>query len=153
MASESRGGIGRGSRSSLDPRRDEKPCATCGSVNHGSGAHAKLEELYRSSPAGSIAREPFRGPTGALSPSMADTVRPDHLQILRSDVFGIGGRSVVPACLRLWKPDVWGGLTCMLSWDEAGALTVARICGVIGSDGVVVLGSKPSDRLLGRRGT
>lgn len=123
--------IGRARSSGRALAWDGEPCAKCGSPRHGTSGHSKLERLYQDWPAGWIYNG---GQTGAPSPSMADMVRPDQVHIVRSAVSTTGGIYAETAISRVWRRDVWGGCTFMLSYPD-DLITVERSCGVLGLDG------------------
>lgn len=122
---------GPGSVSGRDLSWNGEPCARCGSPRHGTSGHSKLERLYQDWPAGWIYSG---GRTGAPSPSMADMVRPDLVHIVRSAVSTTGGIYAETAISRVWRRDVWGGCTFMLSYPD-DLITIERSCGVLGFDG------------------
>lgn len=107
---------------------DDRPCAKCGSPNHGTAGHDRLIRAYVQWGLGLTSLAPqteldLAGEPGAPSPSPNDSVRPDRLQIVPFTI-SAGGRAVCRSAgiLRLWKQDPEDGFTCMLSWDPSSAV-------------------------------
>lgn len=141
---------------------DERPCRECGSTNHGTGAHHRLENACKRWGLGltssAVQSElDLAGVPGAPSPSDHVLVRPDLLRIVPFTISRLGrDPSRRAAILRLWKQDPEGGCTFMLSWDpseEWEASSLARLFGGPGSIVLVDAGSTPSIRIAALRGT
>lgn len=114
----------------------DKPCADCGSRNHGTSAHARLETAFRRFEPWGIGlletQEMLSGNPGEPSPfalpdetngagsSVPVGLPPDQLRIVRSIISHDGLRDFpveAPAISRLWRRDPAGGFTFMLSSD------------------------------------
>ena len=128
---------------------DPPPCGVCGSGQHGSLAHPKLEQAFRDFERWVIG---FRIRPGVLAGthgphSHSDKIGelPDRLRIVRSIISGAGFTDspvVAPATLRLWKEDPAGGCTFMLSSDrlsDGERESLASLFGDLGSSVTVEL--------------
>lgn len=130
------------------------PCDECGSPNHSTQGHPKLESAYKrwgiglkaSGPQGELEVDDRGGITGAPSPLTNALVMPDHLRIVPCTISATGMQSItVAAVLRLWRKDPEGAHTFTLSWaPDAGQVIdrLARICGEPGSRVSVEIGSR-----------
>ena len=143
----------------------DRPCSMCGSMRHGSGAHARLEKAYERWGLGltSSVDQPeldLAGTPGAPSPSTNASARPDRLQIVPFTI-SEGGITIFrsAAIMRLWKQDPEGGCTFTLSWarldEDEGSLVffLAKLFGVPGSVVTVELGSSRSSLSVEPPGT
>lgn len=128
-------------------------CRVCGSVNHRTHSHSKLEETYRRYEPWEIGsrmeqgelRPADGGGAGAPTHLAKSSGQPDQVRIVHSRISGAGfSDSPVKgsAVLRLWRKDGSGGFTFMLSSDQ---LTdgerdgLARLCGDHGTGVTVVV--------------
>lgn len=141
----------------VDPRSD-RPCTTCGSENHGTGAHEKLEKAYKrwGIGLGTLAEQTeidLAGTPGQPSPSTNGLVKPDRLRIVPFTISTPGTSRPYrgAAILRLWSPDPEGGYTFTLSWGPSDLRSLrpclARLFGEAGIDVTVELGSNASIRV------
>lgn len=100
---------------------DERPCRHCGSPQHGSAGHHRLEWSQQRWEPWGIGWEHLRGMRGGHSPGDLVLALPDLVRIVPSIISGGGFRDspvVTPAILRLWNRDPSEGLTFMLSFDS-----------------------------------
>lgn len=142
----------------------DTPCAECGSENHGTGAHEKLEKAYKRLGIGltTLAYQTeidLAGTPGQPSLSGRDSAPPDHLRIVPCIISAPGTSRPFrgAAILRLWRPDPEGGCTFMLSLDQFDHPYVRSFLDALfGGAGFVVLaefGSTPLTLDVGRHGT
>lgn len=133
----------------------DRPCETCGSQNHGTGAHAKLEKVYARwglglTPLPQQTEIDLAGTPGQPSPSGRDSVPPDQVRIVPFTISGPGTTAPYRGAgiLRLWKLDPEGGCTFMLSWGQYDLPSLTRsLARLFGAPGIVVsvdAGSNPS---------
>lgn len=114
-------------------------CLHCGSTNHSTDSHERLEESFRRYERWVIGWRGSNGPDGEPSPSITGSAKPDLLRIVPSTIGGSGwvdSPTVGPAILRLWNPDPAGGFTFTLSSDrltEGERDSLVRLCGDHGS--------------------
>lgn len=141
----------------------DAPCTRCGSNNHGTGAHEKLERAYKRWGLGltTLADQPEIDPAGtpgAPSRSTSDSVPPDRLQIVPFTISTPGREPFRGAAImRLWKRDPEGGCTFTLSWALSEAPSLALFLEkLFGGRGFVVtvdVDSTPSSLIVGPLGT
>lgn len=126
----------------VDPR-EGMPCRVCGSGNHGTHSHTRLEETYeRYEPweiGSRLVQEELllegNGGVGAPIRLERSSGPPDQVRIVRSSISGAGFSDspvVGAAVLRLWREDGAGGFTFMLSSDQMTAgecRSLERLCG------------------------
>lgn len=143
---------------------DDRPCSVCGSENHGTGAHGRLERAYAKWGLGltSSADQPeidLAGAPGAPSPSTNDSVRPDRLRIVPFTISGPGTTRPYKAAaiLRQWSRDPEGGCTFTLSWAQFDHPSLERsLARLFGDRGITVsveLDSNHSRLTVGPLGT
>jgi len=103
---------------------DERPCRKCMSPFHGTGAHEKLELASIEYESLGIGLRPFGGSIMARSPLTPALDPPDRLRIVRFCTLTGGLVLETVATLRLWRGDVLGGSTFMLSLDKPNGTTM-----------------------------
>jgi len=103
---------------------DPRPCLRCTSPFHGTGAHEKLERASVEYESLGIGLRPFGGSITARSPLTPVLAPPDHLRIVRFCTLAGGLILETVGTLRLWRGDVLGGSTFMLSLDKPNGTTM-----------------------------
>ena len=116
---------------------EDRPCIRCGSANHSSKSHSPMEKLYRSLEIGWVGSP---GPGGERSPSDLALATPDRLAIVPCSIGVVGSNGFplvhVPAISCVLKEAEGDGHTFML-WCTLDKESHERVCGVVGSSGMV----------------
>ena len=116
---------------------EDRPCGKCGSPNHSSKSHSPMEKLYRSLEIGWVGSP---GPDGARSRLDLALATPCPLAIVPCSigVDGSNGFPLVraPAISCVLKEEGVGERTFML-WCVLPEESHERVCGVVGSSGMV----------------
>lgn len=124
-------------------------CGRCLGAHH-TDSHDTLERTFQRYENWGIGSEiqtesDSAGAPGAPSPSVISSAQPDLLRIVRCSIGGVGWEAEnLPgsAILRLWRRDVAGGFTFMLSCDrllQGEIASLDALCGDLGSTVMVAV--------------